>query len=102
YYSFEVGRVLFIVTDLRSMASNKTATDNSSKTMMGAAQKTWFKNLISDSNNAGKLIVWVCSRVWGGVTTVGADHWGGFTTERTELADHIKTHALGRFCVLSA
>lgn len=106
YYSFErtlngVG-VVFIVTDQRSMSSLNSATDNSSKTMLGAAQKTWFKNIISDANNAEKLLVWVCSRVWGGVPDPSADHWGSYTTERTELVDHIKTHAKERFVVLSA
>lgn len=102
YYSFEVGRVMFIVTDQRSMASNKTATDNSSKTMLGTTQKTWFKGLLSDPANDGKLFVWICSRVFGGVPTAGADHWGGFTTERTELCDHIQSECPGRLCVISA
>lgn len=102
YYTHEVGRVMFIFTDQRSMASNKADTDNSSKTMLGATQKAWFKGLLSDSANAGKLFVWVCSRVWGGVATAGADHWGGFTTERVELANHIKLYCADRFCVLSA
>lgn len=102
YFAYEVGRVLFIFTDQRSMASPRGAADNSSKSILGAAQKAWFKGLLSDPANAGKLFVWVCSRVWGGVPTAGADHWGGFTTERTELADHIKAHCAGRICVLSA
>lgn len=102
YFTYQVGRVLFIFTDQRSMASPASATDNSSKTILGATQKAWFKGLLADVENEGKLFVWVCSRVWGGVPTSGADHWGGSTTERTELADHIKAHCADRFCVLSA
>lgn len=106
YHSFEIDvdgiGVVFIVTDLRSEASNKTATDNSSKTMMGAAQKTWFKGVLSDAANSGKLFVWVNSRVWGGVATSGADHWGGFTTERTEIANYIQANCSGRVLVVSA
>jgi phosphodiesterase/alkaline phosphatase D-like protein len=106
YHSFEVDvdgiGVVFLITDLRSRASDKAATDNSSKTMLGTTQKTWFKGQLSSVLNDGKLFVWICSRVWGGVTTAGADHWGGFNTERTELADHIQTEASGRILVLSA
>lgn len=102
YFTHRVGRVLFIFTDQRSMASPQGATDNASKTILGSTQKAWFKGVLSDPANSGLLFVWVCSRVWGGVPTTGADHWGGFTTERTELADHIKAHCAARFCVLSA
>ncbi|MEN1941005.1 alkaline phosphatase D family protein [Luteimonas sp. MJ174] len=102
YFVYEVGRVMFIFTDQRSMASPKGAPDNASKSILGAAQKAWFKGLLSDPANGDKLFVWVCSRVWGGVPTTGADHWGGFTTERREIADHVKAHCAKRFCVLSA
>jgi alkaline phosphatase D len=102
YYSFEVGRCMFIVTDLRSESTNKSATDNSSKTMMGAAQKTWFKGLLSDVANAGKFFFWVNSRVWTTLPVIaGHDSWAGFTTERTELADHVKANCLGRIAIVT-
>lgn len=100
YQTFDIGRVRFIITDQRSEASSQAATDNASKTMLGTDQKTWFKNLLS--NSSGKLIVWVCPRIFGATATVGADHWGGFTTERTELVDHIKANCSGRVIVISA
>lgn len=100
YHSFDVGRVRFIVTDQRSAASPNSDTDNSSKTMLGTAQKTWFKNLLS--NSPGMLIVWVCPRWFGKGAVAGGDSWGGFTTERTELADHIKANCLGRVIILAA
>lgn len=100
HQTWDVGRTRFILTDQRSAASPRANTDNSSKTMLGASQKTWFKNLIASS--PGKLIVWVCPRHFTGDATAGADHWGGFTTERTELVDHIKANASGRVIVLSA
>lgn len=100
YQTWDIGRVRFILTDERSQATPNSATDNSSKSMLGSAQKTWFKNLLS--NSSGKLIVWLCSRTFGGVPTVGADHWGGFTTERTELANYIHANCPGRVVVLSA
>lgn len=102
YYSYIVGRVRFVVTDLRHEASVKSATDNSSKSMMGATQKTWFKAELDAAVSAGQMVVWVCSRTFGGVPTAGADHWGGFTTERREIADYIKANCHGRVVVVSA
>jgi alkaline phosphatase D len=102
YHSFVIGRVRFLVTDQRSAASTQGATDNASKTVLGTAQKTWWKAQVSAAAAAGQAIVWVCPRVVGGPTEVGADHWGGFTTERTELWNYIKANALGRVVILAA
>lgn len=102
YHSFTIGRVMFIMTDQRSRSSSASATDNSSKTMLGTAQKTWFKNLLADPDNEDKFFVWVCPRTWVTAASAGADHWGGFTTEQTELMDHIKTYCVDRICILSA
>lgn len=100
YQTWDIGRVRFIITDQRSAASPDSATDNASKSMLGAAQKTWFKNLLS--NSLGMLIVWICPRTFDALTTAGADSWAGFTTERREIADHIKANCHGRVVVLSA
>jgi hypothetical protein len=91
--------VRFVWTDQRSMASAKSLTDTSAKSVLGTAQKAWWKDQIA---TAPGLVVWLCSRVWGGVPTAGADHWGGFTTERAELVAWINVHAPGRVLVLSA
>jgi phosphodiesterase/alkaline phosphatase D-like protein len=99
YYSFEIGRVLFIVTDLRSMASQKSDSDTASKTKMGAAQKAWFKNLLSTAT--GKIICWFSTSPFIPNTTAGADHWGGYHTERVEIANHIKANCLGRIFILT-
>ncbi len=100
HQAFTVGRVLFLVTDQRSAASPDTDTDNASKTMLGASQKAWFKDQLD--NAAGKLVVWVCPRVWGVIPQAGADHWGGFTTERDELALYAQAVCPGRLVILSA
>lgn len=100
WQSFDIGRVRFILTDQRSAASANNVTDNASKSMLGATQKAWLLDLLS--NSAGKLIVWVCPRSFGGVATVGADHWGGFTNERTAIGTHIHANCPGRVVVLSA
>jgi len=100
YFSFDVGRVRYAFTDQRAFASPNANTDDSSKTMLGATQKTWLLDLIE--NSSGFLIVWVCTRLFHANTNVGSDSWGGFTTEREEICDQIQTHASGRVCILSA
>ncbi len=100
WQTWDIGRVRFVITDQRSAASPKADTDNSSKTMLGATQKTWFKGILS--NSAGMLIVWICPRWFGMPASAGADSWAGFTTERAELADYIKANCHGRVVVLSA
>lgn len=98
YQTWDIGRVRFILTDQRSEASSNAAADNSSKTMLGATQKAWFKNIIS--NSPGMLLVWICPRWFGNANHI--DSWNSFSTERTELCDHIKANAPGRVIVLSA
>lgn len=98
YHTFDVGRVRFIVTDQRSEASPGTMTDGPSKTMLGATQKAWFKDLVQ--NSPGMLLVWVCPRWFANANHV--DSWNSYATERAELCDWIKLYALGRLVVLEA
>lgn len=90
HFSFTVGRVRFVVTDLRSDKTSNSAADNAAKTMMGAAQKAWFKSEIDAAQAAGQVVAWVNEIEWQYPTTAGDDPWGGYNTERTEIADYIK------------
>lgn len=102
YQSFVIGRVRFILTDQRSAASPNANTDNSSKSVLGSTQKAWWKAEVDAAVSAGQMAVWVCPRLFGAPATVGADNWGGFTTERAELCNYIRDNAPGRVVVLSA
>jgi hypothetical protein len=81
------GRIQFIVMDCRTFKSDQAATDNSSKTILGATQKQWVKDTITDSTAAAIVLVSDCP--WTGAPEVGGDHWGGYNTERQEIASHI-------------
>jgi len=82
YHTFAVGRVRFIVWDGRTFRSIKTATDNASKTMLGATQKQWTKDTISGSTEP---LIFIVSEVpWPG-GGVQDDHWGSYLTEQAEL-----------------
>lgn len=66
YHSFTVGRVKFIVTDLRSDKDDTRRRDDANKSMMGAAQKAWFKQQLLEANGKYPLICWVSSVPWNG------------------------------------
>lgn len=85
YQSFVIGRVLFILLDARSERSSNGATDNSSKTRLGAAQKQWLKDTLDASTEP---LVVLCTMSWIGDTSGFADGWDSFSTERTELFDY--------------
>ena len=84
YYPFTWGRVLFLNLDCRSFASAPSATDNSSKTLLGSVQKQWLKDQITNSTAA--VICLIGDTAWTGAAVAGDDAWIGFTTERAELA----------------
>jgi phosphodiesterase/alkaline phosphatase D-like protein len=89
YQSFVLGRVRFILTDSRSERSPKSAPDDASKTMFGAAQWAWLRGELDAAATARQVVVLVTSVPWNGVARVGADDWAGYTTERRRLADAV-------------
>jgi alkaline phosphatase D len=100
--SFAVGRVYVILTDLRSERDPKTQTDDSNKSMLGAVQKQWFKDQLLFARDNYELIFWVSSVPWIETTTAGSDRWGGYATERQELADFIRDNGVENLIILAA
>ena len=64
YQSFDVGRVRFILTDLRSERDDVKKKDDESKSMMGTKQKEWFKQRLLEANGKFPLICWMSSVPW--------------------------------------
>jgi phosphodiesterase/alkaline phosphatase D-like protein len=64
YQSFTVGRVKFIITDLRSERDSVRKPDGPGKTMLGAKQKAWFKEELLAAKGKYPLIVWVSTVPW--------------------------------------
>lgn len=87
YQTFSYGRVRFIATDNRSYKSPRSAADDTNKTMLGAEQKQWFKDLISTATEP--VIIWINENPWISPASQIRDWWGGYTTERAELASFI-------------
>jgi hypothetical protein len=100
YQAFTVGRVRFLVTDGRSERSPSGARDDAAKTMLGAAQKAWLKSELLAARDRQALTVWVNTMPWVAPATIGGDHWGGYTTERRELADFIRDNQIDRTLVM--
>lgn len=87
YRSFRWGaNVECFMLDCRRFRSANAATDNTDKTMLGAAQKAWFKAALAQSTATFKLVFTSVPLDYG----IGVDHWAGFTTEREELFAAIK------------
>jgi phosphodiesterase/alkaline phosphatase D-like protein len=101
YQAFSVGRVRFILTDLRSERSSNNALDGPNKTMMGKEQLEWFMNELKESSRAYALVIWVSSVTWTSKVEEGADHWGGFAHERKMIANFIKKHRIHNLFVVS-
>jgi phosphodiesterase/alkaline phosphatase D-like protein len=101
YQAFTVGRVRFLLTDLRSARTPNAAPD-SAKTMMGTAQKAWFKDQLARAADRNRVVAWVSSVPWIGAPGDSGDHWGGFAAERRELATYIDSIGIAdRLVVLS-
>ena len=101
YRAFSIGRVRFIVTDDRSEKSPLTDPDNASKTMLGDAQKAWFKQQLLDANGKYPVIIWVQSVPWIAEAAIGGDTWGGYATERQEIADFIADNEIAGLLMLA-
>ena len=87
YRSFRWGaNVECFMLDCRRFRSANVALDNADKTMLGAAQKAWFKQALAQSTATFKLVFTSVPLDYG----IGVDHWAGFTTEREELFAAIK------------
>ena len=99
YQAFSIGRVRFILTDLRSMRSPEKSAEGPSKTMMGAAQKEWFKRELLAAASDHALVFWASSVPWIGSGKSG-DSWQSYSTERRELAVFMAEIGIRNLCIL--
>ncbi len=101
YQSFSIGRARFILTDGRSARSPVGMPDGLGKSMLGVDQLAWLKQEFLEASESHELIVWVNPLPWISEATPGADDWGGFATERAEIADFIADNEIGGLVMLS-
>lgn len=90
--SFSVGRVKFILTDLRSERDSVTNKDDANKTLLGDEQKAWFKKQLLAANGEFPLIVWMSTVPW-----IGRDGTNVYRNVRTNEYGYIHhTMLVGR------
>lgn len=90
YQTFVIGRVRFILIDGRSFKSNPSDTDDSSKTLLGATQKQWVKDTLDNSTEP--VVVLDVAVPWNATSSL-PDSWGGYSTERQELAEFFEDNS---------
>ena len=98
YQAFSIGRVRFIMTDLRSLRSPDKAPDGPNKSMMGAEQKAWFKRELRAAARESALVFWASSVPW--IGNGPGDSWESFGTERRELAAFMAEIGIRNLCIL--
>lgn len=88
YQSWVVGRVRFIMPDIRNTdRSAGAATDGPSKTMLGAAQLAWFRQQLLQPE---PLKVVVADSAWMGPFLAGQpDKWWSYDYERQQVEAHV-------------
>jgi phosphodiesterase/alkaline phosphatase D-like protein len=101
YQSFQLGRVLFLLTDSRFAKSPRSGSGTSGKTVLGVNQKTWLKGQLLRGKDLD-LTVWASSIPWIGAEDAGEDFWAGYATERAELCQHLVDHDIRNVCMISA
>jgi phosphodiesterase/alkaline phosphatase D-like protein len=101
YQAFSVGRVRFIITDTRSERTPASAPDDENKSMLGEAQKAWFKDQLLAARDEYALVVWVEPDPWIDDASAGSDSWGGYDTERREIAAFIEDNGIDNLLMVS-
>lgn len=91
FRTWRIGSVLFIQTDETTAATARGTADSSSKTKLGAEQKTAFKAAIDDAATNGWAVVWFGDGPWATPPAVGTHNdWSAYNTERVEIGSYIQ------------
>jgi phosphodiesterase/alkaline phosphatase D-like protein len=100
YQAFTVGRVRFLLCDMRSQRSKRDEKDNATKTMLGKAQRKWLWKELAAARQYD-LVVWANSVPWIEEPSPDEDSWAGYHTERQELATYLKQEGVNNLCMIS-
>jgi hypothetical protein len=101
HQSFSVGRVKFIMTDLRSEKAVPSLPAGPEKRAMSLTQQQWFFNELIDGRDNHAAVIWVSSYPWIGAASNGSDFWSGYAHHRNEVAAFIKTNGIRNLSMLA-
>ncbi|MBK8338583.1 MAG: alkaline phosphatase D family protein [Flavobacteriales bacterium] len=91
YQSFTIGRIHFILSDLRS---SKTA-----QQMMDLQQRLWLHDQLRYARNHGLVACWVSPLTWNSAGY--PENWGAQPAEREALANFIRNEGINDLFILS-
>jgi len=96
YRQFSWASIDFFIFDTRRFRTPQSSADGPEKTMLGAGQKRWFKDVLKASKAPFKFVI----------TSVpfqgdGSDTWGSYPSERTELSRFIRDEKISGVVFLS-
>lgn len=84
YQAFTIGRVHFILSDMRSTKTGGA--------MMDARQHAWLRSQLLEAEKNGLLAIWVTSLSWNAIGT--PENWGSQPAERNELSDFLRDNGV--------
>ena len=99
HQAFSVGRVRFLMTDVRSARSPRNVPDGQ-RTMLGERQLAWLEEQL-EAARAAPLVMWVNTVPW--ITQRNEstrEGWAPYARERQRIADHIVRLGLTRRLVM--
>ena len=100
YQAFSAGRVRFVLMDTRSMRNEEDMPDGG-RSLLGAQQREWLKQELLDASRTHALVVLVSSVPWVAPESAAGDDWGGYATERREIADFIDENQIDNLMMLA-
>lgn len=89
--AFTIGRVRFIISDLRSTKSDSA--------MMGATQQLWLRNELLFARDHDMIAAWISPLTWNSIGW--PENWGSQPEERRALSDFLRTYHVRDLFILS-
>ena len=108
YQAFTLGRVRFVLADLRSErvrpatrpAPGVGEVAGAVGTMISDAQLAWLKREILESSKSHAVVFFVSSVPWIDSGT-SRDSWAGYRTQRRELSEFLRDNKIANLAILS-
>lgn len=91
FQSFTIGRVHFILSDLRSSKSGQQ--------MMDLQQRLWLHEQLRYARNHGLVACWVSPLTWNSIGY--PENWGSQPAEREALANFLRNEGIANLFILS-
>lgn len=91
YQAFTIGRVRFVLTDMR-------ATKDSAH-MMDSAQHAWFREQLLMARDSGWVACWTTTLSWSPISF--PENWGSAQQERQQLANWLRDYGIDDLFILS-